>query len=81
MEAARKADGYRATAGFVAAEGLEKLETSRLGRGFHLGLDFPAASCEASSVGRRGALAQLVERFVRNEEVSGSTPLCSTLPR
>ena len=26
----------------------------------------------------RGALAQLVERLVRNEEVSGSSPLCST---
>ncbi len=25
-----------------------------------------------------GALAQLVERFVRNEKVSGSIPLCST---
>jgi uncharacterized protein YhfF len=28
---------------------------------------------------RRGALAQLVERFVRNEKVRGSTPLGSTL--
>ena len=28
-----------------------------------------------------GALAQLVERFVRNEEVSGSTPLSSTNPK
>ena len=26
----------------------------------------------------RGALAQLVERLVRNEKVSGSNPLCST---
>lgn len=26
----------------------------------------------------RGALAQLVERLVRNEKVSGSIPLCST---
>ncbi|MEY3260897.1 MAG: hypothetical protein RIT46_1726, partial [Pseudomonadota bacterium] len=28
----------------------------------------------------RGAVAQLVERFVRNEEVSGSIPLSSTSP-
>ena len=27
-----------------------------------------------------GALAQLVERLVRNEKVSGSTPLSSTIP-
>jgi len=29
----------------------------------------------------RGALAQLVERLVRNEKVSGSNPLCSTPSR
>ena len=29
--------------------------------------------------GTLGALAQLVERLVRNEKVSGSNPLCSTL--
>ena len=28
----------------------------------------------------RGALAQLGERFAGSEEVSGSSPLCSTKP-
>ena len=35
-----------------------------------------AGSSPASST--RGVLAQLVERNVRNVEVRGSTPLCST---
>ena len=30
-------------------------------------------------IGKYGVLAQLVERQVRNLEVRGSTPLCSTL--
>ena len=30
---------------------------------------------------KKGALAHLVERFVRNEKVGGSSPLCSTKKR
>ena len=41
--------------------------------------DFHATLASYGAVGLSfGALAHLVERFVRNEEVGGSSPLCST---
>ena len=44
-----------------------------------IGLDFNTAEWHGLRAARNGgALAQLVERLVRNEEVSGSNPLCST---
>ena len=41
-------------------------------------LIFPSAAVSFISCCRKGALAQLVERLVRNEKVRGSTPLSST---
>ena len=38
----------------------------------------PASSTRIGATGVAGVLAQLVERNVRNVEVRGSTPLCST---
>jgi len=45
---------------------------------YHLRLDANLSGCSHFNSTSHGALAQLVERLVRNEKVSGSNPLCST---
>ncbi len=46
---------------------------------FQLQIESSVSNTEPPSSGRDGALAQLVERFHGMEEVSGSTPLSSTI--
>ena len=63
--------------GRTTAAGKTAGENARLPRGFPL----PPAAGDGNPSGVRqgkGALAQLVERFVRNEEVRSSNLLCST---
>jgi hypothetical protein len=66
--------------GLVQAADLHLLEPARRALG-HLDGGFgKPEGLGQQGLSAAGAVAQLVERLVRNEEVSGSTPLGSTIP-